>query len=442
MNIASILLKKILEERDVDTWSRIRKHYLPAEYHAVYNFVEKHIENQGDFPNFDDIRLSVRNESVLSKFYAIMSAEDVEVENEQLLEYLKNEFTQQEIMDQLEEYLDSSVTMSTAQENVDKIHQIILHVEDRVELKDPDQDMRRIELFDDEEDLAKMFALGLNDDFDSLIQFHPQDYILAGGRRGAGKSLTCANIAVNAYLQNKSSLYFTIEMPSRSILQRMCAIATGVPAGALRRRNLSVGEWDQVAQWWAGRFDGGQDAYANYKKHRSFDQFHAELVKRHNLHEKKQLDVIYDPYMSLGKIRTELDKKVAALEPAVIIIDYINQVKRGNSRNGQYDWTEQIEVSKALKALAQEYEIPVFSPYQVDVTGEARFAKGILDSADAAFSLDAHSKEDNCITFNCVKMRDNDEISFTSKVNWQTLRIGPESAPVPGEKDLDEVHDI
>lgn len=103
MNIASILLKKILDERDVDTWARIRKHYLPAEYHAVYNFIDKHIETHSDFPSFDDIRLSVRNESVLSKFYAIMSAEDVDVENEQLLEYLKNEYTQQEIMDQLEE---------------------------------------------------------------------------------------------------------------------------------------------------------------------------------------------------------------------------------------------------------------------------------------------------------------------------------------------------
>ena len=42
----------------------------------------------------------------------------------------------------------------------------------------------------------------------------------------------------------------------------------------------------------------------------------------------------------------------------VIIVDYINQVKRSNipSRGGQYDWTEQIEVSKALKTMAQEYD--------------------------------------------------------------------------------------
>ena len=43
----------------------------------------------------------------------------------------------------------------------------------------------------------------------------------------------------------------------------------------------------------------------------------------------------------------------------VVIVDYINQVKRSSlpSRGGQYDWTEQIEVSKALKSMAQEYEV-------------------------------------------------------------------------------------
>ena len=120
----------------------------------------------------------------------------------------------------------------------------------------------------------------------------------------------------------------------------------------------------------------------------------------------QQVDVIYDPSLTLGKIRAELDKKVSILKPSVIIVDYINQVKRSNipSRSGgQYDWTEQIEVSKALKSMAQEYEVCVFSPYQTDATGEARFAKGILDAADAAYSLEAWDEVDNCISFNCVK---------------------------------------
>ena len=50
----------------------------------------------------------------------------------------------------------------------------------------------------------------------------------------------------------------------------------------------------------------------------------------------------------------------------VVIVDYLNQVKRSNvpGRNGQYDWTEQIEVSKALKQYAQDYNVLIFSPYQ------------------------------------------------------------------------------
>ena len=64
--------------------------------------------------------------------------------------------------------------------------------------------------------------------------------------------------------------------------------------------------------------------------------------------------------------------------------------------------------------MAQEYECAVFSPYQTDATGEARFAKGILDAADAAYSLETWDQEDKCITFNCVKMRSSSMRSFTA----------------------------
>jgi hypothetical protein len=109
-----------------------------------------------------------------------------------------------------------------------------------------------------------------------------------------------------------------------------------------------------------------------------------------------------------------------------------------NNRMGQYDWTEQIEVSKALKTFAQEYEVPFISPYQIDATGEARFAKGILDAADAAFTLDTHNKEDNIMTFNCVKMRNSEERNFTSVMDWTSLRIGPETGIIPREGETSE----
>jgi len=84
--------------------------------------------------------------------------------------------------------------------------------------------------------------------------------------------------------------------------------------------------------------------------------------------------------------------------------------------------------------MAQEYEVPVFSPYQTDNTGEARFAKGILDAADAAFTIETWTQEDNCITFNCTKMRAARMEGFTSVMDWDTLKIGPQSAMNPNEK--------
>lgn len=433
MNITSVLLKKVILEADSETWSQLRSHYLPAEYHQVYKVINKYYEDVGSVPSFEALQLSIRNGLLLDKISAIQASEDVELDNLQLLEFLKNEYTQEEILEQISKFLDESIMIDSAKENLDKLQHIITTIEDKVDLQDPKEDMSRIELFSSEEELKKLFKLGLNAEFDSKILFNSGDYILIGGRRGAGKSLTCANIAVNEFDNKRSSLYFTIEMTSRSILQRMCAISTGVPVYKLRNRTLSHGEWVSVAKWWASRFEDGSEIFNKYTKHNSFDELHKDLTKS-NLLKEQQLDVIYDPVLSLAKIRSELDKKVPLLNPSVILIDYVNQVHRDKGfTQGQYEWAEQIEVSKALKALAQEYEVPIVSPYQTDATGEARFAKGLLDSADAAFSLTANNKEDSCVSFECVKMRDNEETHFHSAINWETLKIGPQSAVPPSK---------
>jgi len=433
LNITAILLKKVILEADSEIWARIRKHYLPSEYQSVYLVINNYFEDYGTLPSFDALKLSIRSDSLLNKIYALQLADDVDIDTNQLLEYLKNEYTQEEIMDQISKYLDDSIMMESAKENLENLHEIILHVEDRVELKDPQEDMGKMDLFDTEEDLINSLALGLNTEYDSKITFSRRDYILIGGKRGAGKSLTCSNIAVNTYDAGKSAIYFTIEMSARAILQRACAISTGVSAMNLKRRNLSHTDWLKVAKWWAGRFEHGKETFANYLKHQDFDQLHKDLTKQ-QLRAETQLDIVYEPSMSLATIRSELDKKVAKIKPAVILVDYVNQVKRSSFGGGQFDWTEQIEVSKALKSMAMEYEVPVISPYQIDSSGEARFAKGLLDSADAAFTLNPHTKDDECMTFECVKMRDADEISFTSKVVWSNLRIGPDTVLSPDEK--------
>ena len=439
MNLASALIKQCISLQDFETWSYLRQEYLPAEYHTLYTHIDKHCENFHEFPSFDDLNLGIRHAPTREKAAAIQSLE-VDIDPTTLLEYLKNEFTQKEILNSLDNYLDNSVLFASAEESVQELHQIVLDVEDKVDLEAPQESMQRIELFEPEEEISKYLGLGLNEEYDYDIKFSPRDLVLVGGRRGAGKSLTCANIANNVFQSGRSAIYFTIEMDSRSILQRCCSIATEIPHARLRTQNLSVTEWEKVAGWWANRFQEGQNRLKEYRERRDFKEFHHKLTTQHELLPTQQLDVVYDPSLTLGKIRAELDKKVGKINAGVIIVDYINQVKRSHlpSRGGQYDWTEQIEVSKALKSMAQEYDCTVFSPYQTDATGEARFAKGILDAADAAYALETWDQEDECITFNCVKMRAASMKSFSSTMNWETLKIGPESALTPKEREAAE----
>ncbi len=437
LNISSALIKQCVLVGDFETWTYLRKEYLPAEYHTLYDLIDKHCEMYHTFPTFDDLKLSVRHGPTRDKVFGIELLDSVDIDATTLLEYLKNEYTQKEILNSLDKYIDKSDLFASADESVQELHQIVLDVEDKVDLEIPQESMQRIELFEPEEEIAKYLGLGLNTDYDHEIKFSPRDLVLVGGRRGSGKSLTCANIANNVFETGRSAIYFTIEMDSRSILQRCCSISTKIPFARLRTKNLSVIEWERVAGWWASRFQEGQARLQEYKTDRDFKSFHHKLTTEHELLPTQQLDVVYDPGLSLAKIRAELDKKVRKLNAGVIIVDYINQVKRSTvpARGGQYDWTEQIEVSKALKSMAQEYECTVFSPYQTDATGEARFAKGILDAADAAYALETWDQEDSCITFNCVKMRAASMKSFSSVMDWESLKIGPETALTPKEKE-------
>ena len=435
MNLTSALLKQIIVQEDFESWGNLRENYLSAEYQSIYKAIDNHIKTFNGLPTFEDLKLSIRDRKLQEKVFAIEAVE-VDVDAWVLLEYLKNEYTQVEILNELDTFVEKTVAISNAEENVEALQNIVLDIGDRVDLKPPEENMQTIALFESEKDLRKFLPLGLNDDYDQQMKFSPRDLVLVGGRRGAGKSLTCVNIANNVYNQGRSSIYFTIEMDSRSILQRMCALGARIPISRLATRNLTTVEWNRVGEWWAGRFDGGQELLPEFYDNKDFDAFHKKLQTL-PLNNDKQLDVVYDPVLSLAKIRQELESRVAQRDYGVIIVDYLNQVKRHNapSRSGQYDWTEQIEVSKTLKSMAQEYEVPVFSPYQTDNTGEARFAKGILDAADAAYTIETWSPEDECITFNCTKMRSAKMEGFTSVMDWETLKIGPQSTMNPKDRD-------
>jgi replicative DNA helicase len=209
LNIASALLKQIIVQKDLDTWAKLKEHYLPGEYQSIFRILDKHIDNYQDLPQFEDLRYEVRDRQLQEKIFAIESV-DVEVDAWLLLDYLKNEYAQVEILDQLDAYIDNTVAMATAEENIEQLQEIVLKVSDKVDVKPPEESMQSISLFEDDKELSRYLPLGLNSEYDSQILFSPKDLVLVGGRRGSGKSLTCCNLAANVYDSGRSAIYFHI----------------------------------------------------------------------------------------------------------------------------------------------------------------------------------------------------------------------------------------
>ena len=205
MNIASALIKQVLTLGDFQTWSVTHKQYLPTEYHSLYKIIDKHSSDFHKMPTIEDLKFEIRDSSTREKLFAIEAVE-VDADPNMLLQYLKNEYTQKEILDSLEDYVEHSVAFEDAQESVNHLHQIVLDIEQKVDLEDPQESMQRIRLFEPEEDLAKYVPLGLNEEYDHEIQFSPRDLVMVGGKRGAGKSVICANIANNVYKSGKSAI--------------------------------------------------------------------------------------------------------------------------------------------------------------------------------------------------------------------------------------------
>ena len=159
--------------QDSDTWSYLRKHYLPNEYHTIFSIIDGHSQKYHTVPTFEDLKFEIRDSATQEKLLAIEALE-VEAEPSMLLQYLKNEYTQKEILYSLEKYIDHSISFEDAEESVSHLHQIVLDIEEKVELEQPQESMQRISLFPAEDELEKYLPLGMNSAFDEEFKFSPE----------------------------------------------------------------------------------------------------------------------------------------------------------------------------------------------------------------------------------------------------------------------------
>ena len=88
-----------------------------------------------------------------------MESVEVDVSADLLLDYLKNEFTQTEILNELDSYVDNTVAIATAEESIEGLQEIVLKVSDRVDVKPPAESMQAINLFEDDKELSRYLPL-------------------------------------------------------------------------------------------------------------------------------------------------------------------------------------------------------------------------------------------------------------------------------------------
>ncbi|MFY8211578.1 MAG: DnaB-like helicase C-terminal domain-containing protein, partial [Candidatus Nanopelagicus sp.] len=393
-------------------------------------------EKYSAIPSFDDLELTLR-EGPASKTLATLRLTEVpDVSAEVALDALIDQYTQNETIKLLDKFVDKLPLYDT-NEIKENLATIALTIEEKTHTSEKVFTMADMMMFSRPEDLEKeRVYLGLNNSFDSVLGgVARQELILIGGKRGSGKSIASSNLFVNQYESGNSSIYFSIEMTAKETMERNLSILANVNLQNLKQHKLTDDELLRVVKCRAEMFVDGQDLVSDFLRHRDRFKFEELLVRNCSLKPDNQMIIVDDRDLTLSSIDLHIGKAKAKFgdKLKLVVVDYLNQIVLEG--NDQYDWKPQIEVSKKLKNLARKYEIVMVSPYQIDASGEARFAKGILDAADIAITMEAHDKETNAISFETTKIRGGKEMAFTCPIDWDTLRISPQSVDRPQAKE-------
>lgn len=434
MDASAVVLHKLLAERNLDIWSRLKLVFLDPAFSSLYSAVSKYYDTYSNIPSFEELELTLREGPALRSLATLRLVDTDEISAEVALNALIDQYTQNETVKELDKFIDKLPAFDT-QEIKDNLAGIVLRLDEKTITTEGVFDMGNIRLFQSDADLARdRVHLGLNNTFDSILAgVARQELILVGGPRGSGKSIVCSNVQVNQYLMGNVCPYFTIEMIAKETLERTMSILADVPHLHLKQNTLTPDELVKVVQARADMFEDANDLVEDFKRHRDRFKFEDRLLREKVT--KSHSPIIIDDRsltitnldLHMGKIKAKYGDKFA-----VCVVDYLNQIHIEGTNFSQFDWQPQILISKKLKDLARKHDVIMFSPYQIDASGEARFGKGILDAPDIAMKL---LVIEDSITFETTKIRGGPPITVTSPINWETLTISPQNIETPSPKE-------
>ena len=190
---------------------------------------------------------------------------------------------------------------------------------------------------------------GLND-FDKKIGgLHKSDLIIVAGRPSMGKTAFATNIASNICNgknnDNKTNvLFFSLEMSSEQLATRVISELSQISSEGIRTGNLSKTDFEKI------------------------------IIASEQL---KNLSLFIDdsPALTISSIRTRSRRLKRKFGLDLIIIDYL-QLITGESKNSNDNRVKEIsDITRGLKAIAKELNIPVVALSQLSRKVEEREEK-------------------------------------------------------------------
>ena len=170
--------------------------------------------------------------------------------------------------------------------------------------------------------------------------FQKGDLVIIGARPAMGKTTFAQNLAYNiASINKKGVLFFSMEMAANEIIDRMISDVSGVDNWKMRTGNLSDDEFARIG-----------DA----------------------LGEMDEIPIYIDDTssMTIVELRNKARRAMHDHDIGIVIVDYLQLIQGSDRYKGQRV-QEVTEISRGLKILARELEIPVVALAQLSrsVTG-------------------------------------------------------------------------
>ena len=184
-------------------------------------------------------------------------------------------------------------------------------------------------------------STGFTDLDNRTAGLQPADFILIAARPSMGKTALVLNIAENASLrENRCIGIFSLEMSKEQLVNRIIAMQSHVDAQKIRTGDLTETEW-------------------------------AEIIESAERIGESRLIIDDTPAISVPELRSKCRKYKLEFGLEMVIIDYL-QLMSGSGRSGDSRQQEISDISRSLKALARELNVPVVALSQLSRAVESR----------------------------------------------------------------------